>query len=78
MHSVDTAARHSLYAEGNDGLLTVLRKTDAKYTQSENQEKGKQLISNDRYHQYMKASCQVLTFRGRNYFLILAHSVYKM
>jgi len=32
MHSVDTAARHSLYAEGNDGLLTVLRKTDAKYT----------------------------------------------
>jgi len=61
MHNVDTAARHSLCAEGNGGLLRVPRKNDAKYTYSENQEKGKLLISHDLNLQYMKASCQVLT-----------------
>jgi len=43
--SVDTAARHSLCTEGNDGLInSATKKKDAKYTYSEHQEKGKLLF----------------------------------
>jgi hypothetical protein len=44
--SVDTAARHSLCTEGNDGFInSAKKKKDAKCTYSEQQEKGKFLIS---------------------------------
>jgi hypothetical protein len=58
---VDTAARHSLCTEGNDGLINSVTKKDTKYTHSEHQEKRKYLISYDLNRQYLKASCQVLT-----------------
>jgi len=61
VESVDTAARHSLCTEGNDGLINSATKKDAKYTYSEYQEKGKFLISCDLNRQYLKASCHVLT-----------------